>query len=190
MTGAEMSLLTHPPHGTYSLPCCSLELLFTVMPVVSTALKENNEKSHLKVCLVCRVVSILTAGRAAVQTVFVPLWTLKVRGAAAAGLDLITESTMGLHYQDYRNFVKAMRNKMLLEKGLPNLMGFFQMDDGYWEWYGVRVIRPGSAQVLLCTTKHQRGVLQWKDRDGGHLLLIDLHPLDRAPHSGVARRPE
>lgn len=151
MTGEEMSLLTHPPHATYSLPCCSLELLFTVMPVVSTALKENNEKSHLKVCLVCRVVSILTAGRAAVQTVFVYLWRLKVRGAAVAGLDLITESTMGLHYQDYRNFVKAMRNKMLLEKGLPNFMGFFRWmmvigSDMEWEWYGQGQPKSSCAQ--------------------------------------------
>lgn len=41
----------------------------------------------------------------------------------------ITESTMGLHYWNYSNSVKAMRHKMLFKKVYPILWPF---SDGWW----------------------------------------------------------
>ena len=148
-----MSLLTRPPHGNDFIPCWSLELLFTVMLDVSTALKKNNEiKKHPQVCPVFRVVSILTAWGEPMQTVLVPLWELKGGGGLwSSWTPSIAGSTMGLHYQDYGDFLKAARHKMLLQKALPNFMSFFRWmmvieSDMEWEWYGQGQIKSSRAQ--------------------------------------------
>lgn len=64
---------------------------------------------------------------------------------------------------------------------LSSCCGLSRMDDGYWKGCEARVKWSGSDQVLLRTTKQERSTLQWNDLDGGHLLLIDLQPLQRGP---------
>lgn len=60
-----------------------------------------------------------------------------------------------LHYSDY---CISVRHNMLFffEKKM-----LYKMDDGYWEWCGVRVIWPGSDEVLLRTTKHTTMETSW-----------------------------
>lgn len=93
------------------------------------------------------------------------LWDLN--SGACEWLSLNQQQGCLFHYWDCSSIVT-----------FEGFYGPLKMDEYYWEWYGVRVIWPRSGEVLLRTTKHKWGVLQWNDHDGGHLLLIDLHPLN------------
>lgn len=75
-----------------------------------------------------------------------------------------------------------MVHKMFSQRVLPILQPLRWLV----EWYEVRVLQPGSAQVLRITEKCKRGVLHWNKYDAEHLLVIDFPFLEWAPQSGVA----